>query len=137
MLTDAIPADPDTLNDVVVSEPPALLYPVEQVTAHVTVLLLTDAVAVDTPAPLLHDAVDQLALIVLPLLQVTDDEVSQPVNTLLDFVILLAVPLALLHDGRVNVLPCVHVNVTLFVPVAVVPLTVNVPEPPFLLTVTG
>ena len=131
-----MPAAPNTSNDCVVFEPPSSLYPIEQVTAHVIVLLLTDAVAVNTPGPLEHDAVDQLALIDLAPLQVTDDAVSQPVNTLLDFVILLAVPLALLHDGRVNVVPCVHVNVTLFVPVAVVPLTVNVPDPPFLLTVT-
>ena len=56
VLTVATPAEPTFVNVAVVSVPPVLLYPVEQVTAQLTVLLLTVGVALATPVPILHDA---------------------------------------------------------------------------------
>ena len=68
-------------------------------------LLETCGVAVSTPGPLVQVAVAQFAVIVLVALHVTGDVVFQPVNTLPDFVILLALLLPLAQAGNVNVEP--------------------------------
>lgn len=66
-------------------------------------MLFNDVVL--TPVPAVQVPVDQFALIVLFAAHVCGLVVSHPVNTLLDFVRLFAVPLALLHAGNVTVFP--------------------------------
>ena len=91
--------------------------------------LFSDVVA--TPVPALHVGVAHCAVIVLVELHVTVPDTDQPVNTILVRVNAFPFP----HAGNVNVVPWLHVNDTFGVPVCVTPLTVNEPEPPFLLIV--
>lgn len=101
-----LPAVPVELNVYVVFVPPFWLYDaLLQFTLHTNALPLTLLTLVLlTPVPAVH-VPPQFALIVLFAVHVCGLVVSHPVNTLLLFVRLFAVPLALLHAGNVTVFP--------------------------------